>query len=381
MNILYITHEQYKLGGSSLSLLNLIKGIRNSFNPIIIAPCESVVSEFFRSNGIETHIVPFELSFTDKKGLRRCLTCVPRFVRDWVTNRRAVSLIGSKFADRRIMIVHSNSSAVGIGAAVAQRLQCCHIWHLREFLNHGLGFEPTVGWPLFRWLIRRSDRIICITNAIKEHYHLNDRTNVSIIHDAVRERMPPLRLDTKDNYILFAGGTNPAKGVEVAIRGFRDISKSNPHLILKIIGHLNQEHMPKLNALVSSLGISGKVKFIGFCDNVEALYRHAQCMLMCSPNEGMGRVTIEAMFYGCPVIGFARAGTKELISHENNGLLYEDVQEIPALYQWLQKDRSRRDALIYNAFEFAQQNFTEEVYAEQIKSIYASITNAKPEVT
>jgi glycosyltransferase involved in cell wall biosynthesis len=45
---------------------------------------------------------------------------------------------------------------------------------------------------------------------------------------------------------------------------------------------------------------------------------------MCSKNEALGRVTIEAMSRGTPVIGFDNAGTSEIIKHAYNGFLYKE---------------------------------------------------------
>ena len=43
-----------------------------------------------------------------------------------------------------------------------------------------------------------------------------------------------------------------------------------------------------------------------------------------SPNEGMGRVTIESMAYSTPVIGYGGAATTELIADGYSGLLYKN---------------------------------------------------------
>ena len=43
---------------------------------------------------------------------------------------------------------------------------------------------------------------------------------------------------------------------------------------------------------------------------------------MCSQNEAMGRVTVEAMSACRPVIGYDSGGTSELIDPEQTGLLY-----------------------------------------------------------
>ncbi len=51
----------------------------------------------------------------------------------------------------------------------------------------------------------------------------------------------------------------------------------------------------------------------------------AIAFLMCSENEGLGRVSIEAMFYGCLVIGRNSGGTKDFVFDGKTGLLFNDM--------------------------------------------------------
>ncbi len=68
--------------------------------------------------------------------------------------------------------------------------------------------------------------------------------------------------------------------------------------------------------------------------------------LMCSHSEAFGRVTVEAIKFGLPVIGANSDGTRELIREGWNGLLYprgqlaELADRIDRLY-WDQELRAR----------------------------------------
>ena len=64
------------------------------------------------------------------------------------------------------------------------------------------------------------------------------------------------------------------------------------------------------------------MKFFGYVENTLPLIRGADVLLMCSRYDAFGRVTVEAMKLGKPVIGAKSGGTTELISEGFNGLLY-----------------------------------------------------------
>ena len=52
---------------------------------------------------------------------------------------------------------------------------------------------------------------------------------------------------------------------------------------------------------------------------------------MTSEFEALGRVTAEAMFYGCPVIAHATGGTLDLVKDGETGYLYNTIDECAEL--------------------------------------------------
>ncbi len=91
-------------------------------------------------------------------------------------------------------------------------------------------------------------------------------------------------------------------------------------LIVGPIVNVNYYH--RLLDLVSRRGLKDRVHFIGYTETPSVWFKHAHVSVVCSPREGFGRVTIEAMFHGLPVVGAAAAGTAEIIQDNVNGLLY-----------------------------------------------------------
>ncbi len=70
-------------------------------------------------------------------------------------------------------------------------------------------------------------------------------------------------------------------------------------------------------------GLKEEVTFLPYVNNLTELRENSDFALVCSRMEALGRVAIEAMLAGLPVIGADTGGTKELIGeNEERGYLY-----------------------------------------------------------
>ena len=77
------------------------------------------------------------------------------------------------------------------------------------------------------------------------------------------------------------------------------------------------------------------------------------------------------MFYGCPVIGRATGGTAEIITHNETGFLFTNVNECAELM--VKTCTSDNTAIIKNAHDFVKKNFTVECYGEKIVNVYKTL--------
>jgi glycosyltransferase involved in cell wall biosynthesis len=85
---------------------------------------------------------------------------------------------------------------------------------------------------------------------------------------------------------------------------------------------------------------------------------------MCSRNEAMGRVMVEAMAAVKPVIGYNSGDTSELISHEFNGLLYEGGhKELASCMLRLMENPAWARKMRENGWRTVRENFFVEAYA------------------
>ena len=157
----------------------------------------------------------------------------------------------------------------------------------------------------------------------------------------------------------------------MAIKAFHSSDISDLGYRLKMIGLCNEKYKHELYALMHSLGIENFVDWVEYTDDVKPYFENATAFLMCSDFEGMGRVTAEAMFYGCPIIARATGGTMDLIKHGETGWLFETVEECADLIKKVITDDN--EAMVQRAHDFAKHELAEEVYGKKIMDVYNSI--------
>lgn len=93
------------------------------------------------------------------------------------------------------------------------------------------------------------------------------------------------------------------KATDVAVRAFASGAPSD--WSLEVVGSGSQ--LPSLQALAWELGVSHRVRFLGFRDDIPTLMRRSALLLAPCPVEGLGLAVLEAMAAGLPVIA-SRAG-------------------------------------------------------------------------
>jgi glycosyltransferase involved in cell wall biosynthesis len=89
--------------------------------------------------------------------------------------------------------------------------------------------------------------------------------------------------------------------------------------------------LAQLEALVDELGIRGRTELVGFRSNVSAELGRFDALVHASViPEPFGRVVVEGMVAGLPVIAADAGGPREVIRSGHDGLLYPPG-DVPAL--------------------------------------------------
>lgn len=377
INVLYIVQD-VTLGGTSKSTLNLINSVKDNVRPIVLLRDYGPVYEKYKAEGIETIVIPFPLNLdflkNDGNKIKYLITEARQFRGYCIFEHEAAKEAYNLLKQKNIDIVHSASSAVTLGFWLSKMLGAKHIWHIREFIDLDFNTRPVIGFPLTTRMIHLADYAIAITKPVFKRWKLDKIKNKStILWNAVRSKSEISYDEDKGKYFLFCSAQlTKGKGVFSAIRAFVKSNISKKGFKLKIIGAIkDDETKNELQKEINYLKCNKDVEFLGFQNDIKPYMLKANGLLMTSYHEALGRTTVEAMFYGCPVIGRNSGGTAEIIDNNINGYLFNTEEECSVLINKL-SEKVPID-IINNAHKHVKQNFTEEVYGERIMSIYNRI--------
>ena len=124
--------------------------------------------------------------------------------------------------------------------------------------------------------------------------------------------------------LLYVGQIEHRKGIDILLYAFKKIIRSRPGALLTIVGEDLVEggkirnHYQKL---ADEIGIAEKVKFTGFVNDVIPEYMNSDVFILPTRREPFGRVLVEAMACGLPVVASDVDGIPEIVDDGLTGLL------------------------------------------------------------
>lgn len=374
INVLYVTFASKNFDGATYSLMDMINSVRKYVNPIVMVRTKGCVYDYFTASGVECIVCDFEEDLIGKpvkfyQYIKYVLQYVPHKLKYYKQNRKCVKKIVQILKERNIEIVHINNTVMSVGYDIAHALHAKCVWHLRGFMDLDFGWMPLNGWKKYRKMIAETDAAIGVTNTVLDHFISADCQNAYAIFDAVRSKNDTCLVFPKKKYFLFcAGFLTEQKGCDFAILAFAKSNLADRGYKLKIIGEASPQYTEKLKCIIENKKLVHSVELIGRTDKVKEYMSHAVAFLMCSENEGLGRVSIEAMFYGCLVIGRNSGGTKDFVINGKTGLLFDDLDSCAAAMQKVVTEDNHN--IILYAQQYAQENFSIENYGDKIMKIY-----------
>lgn len=377
IKVLYISHESKEIAGATFSLYNLIHSVEEWVEPIVLLDRKDVVYDFFQEKGITCLVFPFKRVLYNYGVVKRILLYIPRLVRDSYSNYRCLQFVRNQLGSQGVDIIHSNSSAITVGEYLAKHLGVKHVWHVREFLDKDFHFHPFGGMDRLRKRINRADACIAITSQVAQHWNMSG-TNAHVIWDAVRKEEDICAILPKEKYFLFCcASLSDTKGADTAVKSFCMSGLASKGYDLKMVGNCTDEYKEKLLHIIQSFSnnMVKHVEFLGYQKGIAPLMKKATAFLMCSHNEGLGRVTIEAMCYGCPVIARKSGGTLDYLKDRETGFFFNSEEECATLMNEVVTEAI--PSSINSANEFFKLHFSEEVYGKSIYALYLRLLSNK----
>ena len=376
MKVLYILSGS-NLGGATLSFLTLLDGlIKKGNHAVVVIPTkDTIFADRLAAIGVKTYVVSYEFYCWPKLyGLKRFLGypyVLARMLFLQRQNRRElIRIVRMESPD----LIHTNVSPLDVGHHAAKKCNLPHIWHIREYCDRDFSIKLFPCKKLYRKKLK-SDWTISITNDLQAYNSLSNCERSFVIYNGVRSVNDALYYPNKEKYFLCASRISEEKGYDRTIQVFASFVKSHPEYKLIILGEGFDYYVNQLKNLTRDLDIEKNVSFKGFTKDVDSYMRYATALLVASPSEGFGRMTAEAAFAGCLVIGYNSAGTKEILE-ETGGFLWNNDQEyIKAMERVANMHEEEYSSRIQFAQDKAKMLYSQESYISQILSLYSNIVN------
>ena len=372
--ILFIAHDS-SLYGANQSLLDMVKALspKNDMELVLVFPKENkVICQQLDLLNHKYFILNYRTEIVGcSKQIHHILINFLKLLYKHLSNIFAYYKLLRIVTKENINIIHSNSSVITIGEKIAKRKKIAHVWHLREHI--GVDHDLRIFGELekYKRKIQNSDRIIAISHGVAKDFRVLDKAY--IIHDAVAIRRSSYSIKETGKYFLFCGALKPLKGIETAINAFKQFATVQSGYKLLIAGTGETKYKSLLKELVKELELSESVVFLGFRKDIQNLMSEASAFLMCSENEGLGRVTIEAMLNDCPVIGYDKAGTSEIVINGETGLLFKDLNHLVEQMRYLIENPKQIEVIKKNAYRYASKEFSEKSYGDKIYKYYSDM--------
>lgn len=252
-----------------------------------------------------------------------------RILRYQRQNARAVERLVELIQREKTDLVVTNSIVNPWAAVAASMAGLPHAWLVREFgdLDHGLQFEFGVE-STWRDIASLSDLVVANSEAVRDHIEsFAPGTGAAISYppvalpdEAAADEQPDPHAPTLS--IVCVGTLSVSKGQATAVAAVARLAQGGVDAELTLVGADSPAgYRDELRALADRLGVGDRVTILPPTDGVQEIIQRAHIGVTPSVMEAFGRVTLEYMLLGKPVVGARSGGTVELIDSGRSGYL------------------------------------------------------------
>ncbi len=389
MKILYI-ESGTSGGGSFQSLYQHLRVInRKCFHPVVVYLNNNRYIEPVKSLGIPVYILT-DLLYSNHVSsyLQRVLHKMA-----WIIESRMpiFYIIFLRLAhmpllrsldriiyDEKINVIHLNVqiSRDIFGLFVAEKTKVPCISHLRSMQSGGFD----------RYRANYANRIVSIfianSSSTKQYWekHRIDSEKIKVVYNAIiKERIIPKdirrtwKIEKSVSFVIGCVGRFAHwKGHGFLLQSFKGFLELRPDAILLLVGDGTYREEVVQQAI--KLCLRNHVIFTGYVAQAQEIIASLDLLVLPSQNEPFGRVLLEAMVVGTPVVATDGGGIPEVVKHEYNGILvsYGDVKGMQKAMEKVLTDKDIRSRLVENGYQTVNQ-FSMENYEADLEKIYRSV--------
>jgi glycosyltransferase involved in cell wall biosynthesis len=373
LRIIFFCHNG-KPYGANKSLFTLVKYVSLNHDVLVVVPFKNSLKADYEANKIPQISLPyFPILFFFRKKSRYLL-----FPLLQILNIFIFPILLYRVWKFKPDIIYSNSSIENMGWLVSKLLNIRHITHVREFGDLDYSFISFFGKSFKVWYLNKSNGLIFNSKAVQDKVlpiHLQKITS-SVIYNGIEPIVLNNKYKTK-NFIKIGivGYIHNEKCQLEAIQYMTDILINSDSIFLNIYGDGEKKYIESIKKYALENNLLKKIIFAGYVEDTKSIYKSIDILLNFSKNEAFGRVTIEAMREGVPVLGYNNAGTAELIVDGVDGFLFDDRKSFVLKLEKLINDKNIYELISNNSRKKVIELFSDERYTQSIEKFIIEIQN------
>lgn len=325
--LLFLSHSS-SLQGAERCLLDLVTHLdRQRFQPLVVLPWRGPIEEKLKQA---------DISYTVRLMLR--WTPLPHraswnYLWSWLSGLRARLWSLLALIEReKIDLVYTNTSTLLEGALAARRARLPHVWHIHEHLRGNADLHCFI--PPF-WIdkltLALSTRIITPSVTVAKARFPNaakvcvvpNGIDLKAFHNGDGQRLrKELGLSLAAPVICFIGAISRSKDPITFIRAAAIVHRRFPNAHFLLAGTTADTELERqARTLVQTEGLERQVHFLGYRHDAADLLAAATVFVSTSKRESFGRVLIEAMAAGKPVVATHCGGPEEVVTDGETGFI------------------------------------------------------------
>ncbi len=349
-------------------MVELAESLQNYYeiDPYFILPREGVLEQTLKDKNFRYSIVKYQWTV---HGLGSSIQSqIKRIVKNLQLRKQTNRLLNELNPN----FIYINTSVSVFPSFYAFFKKIPFAIHLREFGDLDYSLSPDFNGILLKISSRISKYVIANSYAVKSYYFDKYKILSTVLYNGLSYekdfyQKKSLREIAKSNYtstfkFAIIGRIREEKGQLLALQALNYLKNNNIAANLEIIGGGD---IAPIKDFVEENGLESIVTIVGQVEDVDLYYPKIDCVLVCSTNEAFGRISVEAMSFGIPVLGLKNAGTLEIVEDRVTGLTfsnnYIDLAEKMIL---IKEDINLYNSLSYNGWNHAKNNFNLEKYSE-----------------
>lgn len=374
MKILLASTTAEMFSGAVRCLLELADQLKKrQIEVVVVIPRHGDMEEYLKKGNIKYYCIHEYHSWYTSAAHRKNHFYIKRLL-----NWKAVLQMLYVIQIEKVDLVHVNSLTAYVAGWAASLGRKPLVWHIREFMEEGLGISFfDLSYSLKK--LNQADQMIAISEPVKQKWEKIIEAPITVIYDGIPVENYYVQNKQKAEgkiRILIYGRIVPEKGQMFFFQGMNQMLKQTSRSVeCYWAGTIeDREYYEKCYRYLEKNHLSDQVSYLGEIKDIKSLLAKTDIVCVCS-YEGFGRVTIEAMLGQCLVLGADVGGTKDLIQHGVTGFLYKagSVQSFADELTEIVEHYSEYGGIALKGQQYAKENFTVERNVNSIINVYQQL--------